>query len=82
MAVTIRYKSTGKKEQVTRNVAFDLIDRGIAERVYEKEAKGVKQQPTGYVNRDLIETENPHEFKDKQPEENHHIYKNRRMSTK
>ena len=28
--ITIRIKSSGEVKEVTRNVAFDLIDRGIA----------------------------------------------------
>ena len=49
MAVTIKIKKTGQLQQVTRNIAFDLIERGIAERVYEKEAIKVKEEPTGYA---------------------------------
>lgn len=53
MAVTIKIKKSGELKQVTRNEAFDLIDRGLAVRVYEKEAKPVKQEPTGYPMEDI-----------------------------
>lgn len=53
MAVTIKMKKTGKLVQVTRNVAFDLIDKGEAERVYEKKAVPVTQEPTGYPMQDI-----------------------------
>lgn len=76
MAVTIRHKGTGKLEQVTRNVAFDLIDRGLAERVYEKQAKPVKQEPTEYSMREL-HTEEHKEETPTTPQ----TYKNRQFRT-
>ncbi len=48
--IKIRNKQTGDITEVTRNIAFDLIDRGIAELV--RETREVNQS-FGYQNRQM-----------------------------
>lgn len=55
--VTIKIKSTGEKKVVTKNVAFDLIDRGLATKVSEtndyeqtKEQEITKPSPSSMYN--------------------------------
>lgn len=46
--ITIRIKSTGEIKEVERNIAFDLVDRKIAE-VVRKEPP--RKEPLGYSDR-------------------------------
>ena len=45
--ITVRYNDTGKTEQVTNNVAFDLVERGIVE-VVGKNVKPKEEEPKSF----------------------------------
>lgn len=47
--VSIREKTTGHVKQVTKNVAFDLVDKGTHEVVEPTP----KERPQGYLNRQV-----------------------------
>lgn len=59
--VTIKYKDSGKYQQVTRNVAHDLVERGIAEVIFKPSKKiqeevgngTVQTNPPIYPNRQM-----------------------------
>jgi hypothetical protein len=49
----VKIKETGEMKEVTDNVAFDLIDRGIAELAGTKAPKKELQKEYPYTNRQM-----------------------------